>query len=56
MEAPAAASISSKDGPAARIMEPFTSSGSRMQFFLEAKPPASQASASTSTPASLISS
>ena len=54
IEAPAPASICSNAGPAARVTWPLMSSGIRMQFFLEAKPPASQASASTMAPASLM--
>ena len=38
-------------GPAERIFRPFMSAGVRMQAFLEATAPASQASASTTTPA-----
>ncbi len=54
MEAPAASSISSKAGPAARKFWPSTVSGEVMQRSLEAKPPASQASASTRAPPSSI--
>ena len=52
IEAPAATSICSKAGPAARITLPCASAGSRTQPPLPAKPPASQASESTITPAS----
>ena len=55
-EAPAVASISSKAGPAARMVWPSTVSGEVMQRMSEAKPPASQASASTRAPASLMTS
>ena len=54
MEAPAVASISSNAGPAARMVCPCTVSGEVMHCWLEAKPPASQASASTRAPASSI--
>ena len=54
IEAPAPASICSNAGPAARVTCPFMSSGHRMRILLGAKPPASQASASTMAPASLM--
>ena len=50
MEAPAACHIDANVGPAERNLRPFTSSGLRMQLFLEAIAPASQASESTMTP------
>ncbi len=53
-DAPAPASISSKAGPAARVTCPWMESGLVMQFFLEAKAPASHASANTTTFASLM--
>lgn len=46
IEAPAPSSICSKAGPAARKVWPSTVSGDVMPFWLEAKPPASQVSAS----------
>src|ERR1043166_1065053 len=49
--APADCHMAAKVGPAERNLRPFTSSGLRMQLFFDAMAPASQASASTITPA-----
>src|SRR6187200_1854145 len=51
IEAPAACHIAAKVGPADRIFWPLMSSGLRTHPFLDATAPASQASASTTTPA-----
>src|SRR6185436_7559699 len=51
IDAPADCHIEAKVGPAERTFSPLMSSGLRMQAFLEATAPASQASASTTTPA-----
>src|SRR6478736_2268835 len=51
MDAPADCHIEANVGPAERTFRPLMSSGLRMQPFLEAMAPASQASASTTTPA-----
>src|SRR5215212_5340496 len=51
IDAPADCHIEAKVGPAERTLRPLMSSGLRMQPFLEAIAPASQASASTMTPA-----
>src|SRR5712692_8143413 len=51
IEAPAACHIAAKVGPAERTFRPLMSLGVRMQAFFEAMAPASQASASTTTPA-----
>ena len=51
IEAPAACHIAAKVGPAERIFRPLMSAGVRMQPFLDATAPASQASDSTMTPA-----
>src|SRR5215470_14508737 len=51
IEAPAACHIAAKVGPAERSFCPLTSAGERMQDFLDATAPASQASESTITPA-----
>src|SRR4051794_28687556 len=51
IEAPAACHMEAKVGPAERIFRPLMSAGVRMQAFFEATAPASQASASTTTPA-----
>ena len=51
IDAPAACHIAAKVGPAERIFRPLMSSGVRMQAFLEATAPASQASDRTITPA-----
>src|SRR5258708_24867257 len=51
MEAPAACHIEANVGPAERTLSPLMSSGLRIQPRLEAIAPASQASASTTTPA-----
>ena len=51
IDAPACCHMAAKVGPAERIFRPLMSSGLRMQAFLEATAPASQASANTTTPA-----
>src|SRR5438132_1102880 len=51
IDAPAACHMAANVGPAERTLRPLMSSGLRMQAFLEAIAPASQASASTTTPA-----
>src|SRR3954451_7722393 len=51
IDAPAACHMEANVGPAERTFRPLMSSGLRMQLFFEATAPASQASASTTTPA-----
>src|SRR5947209_13264927 len=51
IEAPAACHMDANVGPAERTFRPLMSSGLRMQPFFDAMAPASQASASTTTPA-----
>src|SRR6266852_4477357 len=51
IEAPADCHMAAKVGPAERTFRPLMSFGVRMQAFFEATAPASQASASTMTPA-----
>src|SRR5678816_3171663 len=51
IDAPAACHMEANVGPAERTLRPLMSSGLRMQPFFEAMAPASQASASTTTPA-----